>query len=708
MYRTSENALATLPPHLRSRDRSDDTWSRSARRTAHSYELADAYDDLSTDIMMAHVDAATGESRSVETYGRSSRRAGNGQPTIHRRRRAHHDERNHDEGDLIDVSRSIDNYRRYFRERFAVSMGRGEGDEMDDGADVEPPYEDERVGRALLSERGSHHGSRGPRRATMTKSISIAMPKRFMPNSNVWKGNCHTGALTAHGVRQLRQLGTKLYQTYADLLGGARTLMHPDRIFVRSTDIPRTLASAQSLLTGFTEMGLAELWIREYLGENGGEPGSKEEFVKIGLASLLPQVPIYTADFLVETFAPNVAACPRIMEMMVEVRNHPEWQAHNATVTTSLAERVREAMQGLHYQTELRNLFDCLGSHLCNNNTMPGNVTPKLFKEIEDEIKWQDMYLYFYPNRIESSQLMIGGFLHQFGSNILHRVLSQLPQKYFGRKQRFQFEAPSMSGVSNSQSLRFSLYSGHDTSLMAMLVALDAYNFTQSWPPYASHIEFELIKSRIEVPPGGIEQAGFGARLDESFPASNSSYGYINGTVGDTGDVRNSPLLSAPSLVEHFLSREATIHADQQNRAERVTNAIQWVTGLTNSSHHISELDTEMDQYFVRIVYNGIPLPLRWCQSGLTPDVLHATPLIRRFARALIPPTEFSDDAAAEAEQIMEKVMDELKYTCPLRLFLTATSRLSPQVDDTLHSPSFPNSLFDKRCGKPAFYAHFS
>ena len=43
--------------------------------------------------------------------------------------------------------------------------------------------------------------------------------------------------------------------------------------------------------------------------------------------------------------------------------------------------------------------------------------------------------------------------------------------------------------------IKFTLYSGHDTVIAPVLAALGVYNRFCTWPPYASHIVFELWKN---------------------------------------------------------------------------------------------------------------------------------------------------------------------------------------------------------------------
>jgi len=90
------------------------------------------------------------------------------------------------------------------------------------------------------------------------------------------ESNCALGSLTFEGVMQHYELGTKLrgryitnetYPPFADFLD--KTILNPGRILIESSDIPRTIQSAQSLWQGMypadslAAAGMATIYLSE-------------------------------------------------------------------------------------------------------------------------------------------------------------------------------------------------------------------------------------------------------------------------------------------------------------------------------------------------------------------------------------------------------------------------------------------------------------
>lgn len=97
-------------------------------------------------------------------------------------------------------------------------------------------------------------------------------------------GGCHVGCLTTAGREDALLLGKSLRQRYVDELGFLTGRYTPEEVYVRSTNITRTLESARMVATGiFGSEGLA---------------------VRV----------VTTADDA-ETLYPNTKLCPRLREL---------------------------------------------------------------------------------------------------------------------------------------------------------------------------------------------------------------------------------------------------------------------------------------------------------------------------------------------------------------------------------------------------------
>lgn len=83
---------------------------------------------------------------------------------------------------------------------------------------------------------------------------TVEIPDDDLVRRGYWSGNCNPGQLTTRGHRQLRQLGSSFRNLY--LLDNSRWInnstptLNNHQISVRSTDVWRTIQSAQSFVSG--------------------------------------------------------------------------------------------------------------------------------------------------------------------------------------------------------------------------------------------------------------------------------------------------------------------------------------------------------------------------------------------------------------------------------------------------------------------------
>ena len=77
--------------------------------------------------------------------------------------------------------------------------------------------------------------------------------KNYMKGREVLPGNCMQGQLTHAGYKLHYALGEQFRETYVDDLHFLSAKGYPsaEHIYVRSTDVPRTVASAEAQLLGF-------------------------------------------------------------------------------------------------------------------------------------------------------------------------------------------------------------------------------------------------------------------------------------------------------------------------------------------------------------------------------------------------------------------------------------------------------------------------
>ena len=406
----------------------------------------------------------------------------------------------------------------------------------------------------------------------------LAMAKRYVEGWGVWPGSCHVGALTVKGHAQLWALGQALRRTYGPAMDlSSAAAVRPETLYARSTDYPRTLQSLQGLLLGFVQTVPAPHDDTDAdTDPSGGDstegpaprPGQAGSgYLSLGAAAaVLNRVPIHTTDGPTETMVPNHRACPALRSLHAAAAAARQ----AAPVVKELSERVRAiftdptaaandaggalsaAVAGDPYA-----LFDCAGSHLCTGNPLPAGLTPDLFQELEDEAALAERARLSFPTPQIAAQLGAGGFASQLGAMQLRQIMARAglvpdaaPARVRGGNTRG--DAKSRVGLFRGgtagpwvRSTRLAAFSGHDTSLTALLAALGVWRGV--WPPYASHAEIELFRRA-------------GDALEEALTDPDSGRLRLDGLAPQGAEASGAPAdgaaVSAAALAEERLREE--------------------------------------------------------------------------------------------------------------------------------------------------------
>ncbi len=545
----------------------------------------------------------------------------------------------------------------------------------------------------------------------------INMRKQYLQGSNVWKGNCHVGALTERGFDQLYLLGKALHGSYAQSLGlGGDAALEPDHLFVRSTDIPRTIISAQGLLLGFTEEaarrrikhlyssvaggGVSAAASAAAVGEgtNGGTIGGSDStnsprpsaaathrsmYVRPA-SELLSDVTLHTMDFATETMIPNPILCPQLHRNLEAAMKAPHWMEHSISHSQPLLANITAALgEGKRFNRHLRNLYDCMGSHICMGNEVPSALAAQ-FDALDREAAWTERAYLSYPSVREAAQLGLGAFLQELGAHLVKRIIPVPGDGHHDALAQISNAiSPAQSRVSGpaaeAQRPRLSLFSGHDTSIMGVLVALGI--FDDIWPPYASHIEFELLRSKVPV--SLIDMA----KYESTSPDYTARYSGIarmsvigNEAVEERDEMRNRALHTAEAeaqfvhaLLERIFTHHPKVHPQQREQIKRVLQEL-------SRAGELSIVANELRQYHVRVVYNGNVKNLPFCEPSWSATGSAAA----------------TDDAAASDARFMNGD-PSASAVCPLLVVLDVVDQLSPVRED------LDGYMADTKCGLPSF-----
>ncbi|XP_008273834.1 lysophosphatidic acid phosphatase type 6 [Stegastes partitus] len=250
-------------------------------------------------------------------------------------------------------------------------------------------------------------------------------------------GGTFPGQLTTVGMQQLYELGKRLRRRYIEERNFLNATFSPAEVYVRSTNIVRTIESAKCLIAGLFQQKQKEI------------------------------VPILTTEAESEILYPNYHGC----KLLKTLGSH-RW-AESAALP-DIAADLQSIQSALGIAAHQRIDFILIRDDMVARETH-GLPCPPALDTWRNKVEQRavDMICHvFEPSKRENLQLCVGPLLHTLVNNIeekLQGTLSEPNRKLF-------------------------LYSVHDTTLMPCLMALGI--FDMRWPPYAADITVELHQKK--------------------------------------------------------------------------------------------------------------------------------------------------------------------------------------------------------------------
>ncbi|KAM9343506.1 lysophosphatidic acid phosphatase type 6 [Pholidichthys leucotaenia] len=254
---------------------------------------------------------------------------------------------------------------------------------------------------------------------------------------NILSGGTFPGQLTTLGKQQLYELGKKLRQRYVEDSQFLSSSFNPAEVYVRSTNIVRTIDSAKCLVAGLFEQKQKEV------------------------------VPIVTSKAEAEILYPNYHGCKMLKHLggyrWAESSTLPDIAADLQSILSALG-------IAAHQHVDFILIRDDMVAREAHGLPCP-QVLDAWRAKVEQRAV--DMMYYIYePSKREILQLCVGPVLQLLSDNIEEKL----------------------RGSSSQPNRKLFLYSAHDTTLFPCLMALGI--FDMKWPPYAAELTLELHQSR--------------------------------------------------------------------------------------------------------------------------------------------------------------------------------------------------------------------
>ncbi len=379
---------------------------------------------------------------------------------------------------------------------------------------------------------------------------------------------CNLGELTDEGRRSTHALGRRLRHLYVDQLKFMPPMIRDaDMIYLRATPVPRALESLQETFWGM------------YPSQT--RSGS------------FPPPTIITRAPADETLFPNDGNCRRFAQLSraFAQRTADRWNKSkemdylNTLISKWMPENSKRVAVDSH--PRLSGIMDTINSTLAHG---PETRLPKEFydekgREIIDKISVEEWFSGYHESQ-EYRSLGTGALM----GDIVSRMVGSVEKSgNDGLLEVGGRDGQLARGRGGETAIKLGLSGCHDTTLAGVLVSLGAFG-NERWPPYTSHIAFELFR-KADIPEAPPRQK---IKLDEaSLVAASGDSKVRRGWFGrlfgdDSGKVTNEKGDVSTPL---GIARKKT---DELSVSER----------------------SKLEGYFVRIRYNDKVMSVPGCKAS--------------------------------------------------------------------------------------------
>ncbi|KAH8815838.1 histidine acid phosphatase-like protein [Xylogone sp. PMI_703] len=391
---------------------------------------------------------------------------------------------------------------------------------------------------------------------------------------------CNLGELTDKGRETTSALGKRLRHLYVDQLGFLpENLEHGDILYLRATPIPRALESLQQAFWGL------------YPARNR--------------SPTLPPVTIITRAPSDETLFPNDGNCRRFAQLSraFAQRTADRWNSTsemeylNKLIGKWMPEYSKKVAVDSH--PRLSGIMDTINSTIAHGpeTRLPQEFYDPKGREIIDRIGVEEWFSGYHESQ-EYRSLGIGGLLGD--------VVSRMVGSAEHNANDGQFEV-GVQGGKGSRSIKLGLSGCHDTTLAAALTSLGAFD-GEKWPPYTSHIAFELFKNE--------NSASSGKEVQESIQSQEPKKGWFGQIIGRKA--QPNPAAIARRRIDELQESEKS-KLDNYYVRIRYNDKVMTVPGCKQPGNHLEGNESFCTlEAFKRIVDKFTPLDWKvGCRSNI-------------------------------------------------------------------------------------------
>lgn len=288
----------------------------------------------------------------------------------------------------------------------------------------------------------------------------------YVWDTGYWKQGL--GELTQEGMRQQYLNGVEFRRRYITELNLLPSTFSQFDIHVRSTNVNRTIMSAESQLMGFYPVGpsLSSPAMQAKAVPPFNISNLNNLINDLGMQALpnyFQPIPVYTVSAAYDNMLVGYTStsCPYINVITSMVQQSAYYQFLVSNYTNYLQKEIYKVFGELVNFEDAGWFGDVLICERFHGYDMPEGVTEEMYEQMIGIMNYSNSYFFQYNGAYLAASEFYSEILNIFEGNI--------------------------NGTSQ---LKWSFFSAHDTTLIGFLVAIDQWNGLN--PPFASTIVYEL------------------------------------------------------------------------------------------------------------------------------------------------------------------------------------------------------------------------